>query len=155
MPVAILIILITLTFGCTKQKLDRSDWENFAYPKFSKQVNQTAGLGAVNCGHFNLLNSRDRQNMKKIAPKCVAASLNIPEPFKFGTITITGDVYLYSAVVFDPQKNFWLVKLDVMLDGSEANLRVEKCNSIQIEFDPIFYDRDGCASIDPTEWLAK
>lgn len=148
-------IVVFLLVGCASAPLivDKSGWVAFGHPLLVPRLNETSGLNAINCGHYDLLNADDREKMKKIAPACIKNAMRTDQPFKFGVIDIVQDLYMHDVVISDPDSKFWLISYGVMIDNSDHHTKVLKCDLIEVEFNPFFFSREACVVVDSQKWF--
>lgn len=151
----LLIGSVCLIFlGCSSSlAIDRAEWTEFGHPLFLSRVNDMSGPGAINCGHFDLLTGAGREGMRQSSPsRCIKNAVKTGQPFKFGTLKIVSDLYMFRALIAAPDSKFWIVDYGVMVDQSDHHTRVTVCDSVRVQFNPIFYKRKGCVSVDSQEW---
>ncbi len=151
----LLTVVALLIVGCASVPVtvERSDWVNFAHPTVDSRINEISGENATNCGHYNLLSTAEKTRMKKDAPRCIKHALYTGQAFKFGVVSIVSDLYMHDVVIAAPDSTFWLIEYGVMIDQSDHEIRIERCEDVRIEFNPIFFTRKECITVDSQEWF--
>jgi hypothetical protein len=152
--IVLCVIFLAVTAGCASPpELEGEPWSNFAYSRLSDKLLELAGPAPDDCGYYDLVDTKQLPSMNVYANNCIKEAVKAGRSFKFASMDINHDLYLYDAVVFSPDKGFWLIEYGVLVDASDAHLQVEKCRTVDIEFNPIFYNRSECQAIDATNWM--
>ena len=136
---------------------DTSNWEDFGYEGMAAKINRLAGAGSINCGIRNHIEPDDSVN-RRLTPNeskaCVKAGIKAGTPFRYGSIQIPTDSYLFDALVLSSAGEFWLIKYDYMLDGSGNQHFIQRCKSISVNYATLSYKGIECQDVATAEWLA-
>ncbi len=144
--------LVAILVGCaTNSSIERKEWSASALSVYSHKLDEISGANAIDCGVYDFV-SKNRAQFGFAIRECIEQSINAKQPFKLGTINIAGDVYLHKAVILSPENEFWLIALAVSIDGSDSSLRAEKCQSLKLEYTPLFYNRESCEKVNVEKW---
>ncbi len=150
------LVCLVLMVGCASpQVFDRSGWEDFGHPLFVSKINEVSGADAINCGHFNQIPGKDHEEIDRETRKCIGVANKEKYAYKFGTLSIVSDLYLFDVIILSPDGTYWLVEYGVMLDYSDHHTRVEKCDEVKVLFNPLRYKREVCEFVDAQEWYDK
>lgn len=159
MRVALSIALLTsLLASCTTPAVkapDKSPWEAFGYKGMAEEVNLLAGDESLNCGIHNRLNTSDPVNSHMTqadSKQCIKNAISTQTPFRYGSVRIPIDSYLFDALVLSKPGQYWIVKYDAMLDGASAQRFIERCGSIRVNYDTLQYQGISCQKVDEVEW---
>lgn len=154
------IFLTTLVLtACTAAPVTQNSiaWRDFAYEGFGEKVNRLAGDEAIHCGVVNLVNTNDPTNKGASLDQgkaCIARAIAAGQPFKFGTVRIPLDSYLFEAVVGTSQNEFWIVHYDVMVDGTDNQHFIRRCRSLEVKNGGATFAGSDCVDISTSAWLA-
>lgn len=149
-----------LLLSCTTAQRNASDenaWASFAYEGFGAKVGRLAGVDAIDCGVINQVNKADpvnKGNSIKKARACVEKGIANRVPFKYGTVRIPLDSYLFEALVYTPTKEYWIVHYDVMLDGTDNMHVVKRCKRIDLARSDSIFEGIDCVEVSTQEWLS-
>lgn len=151
------VLVISFVFGCSSaQQLEGESWDDFAFSRLSNKILELTGEDPVDCGYYDLVGSQQLKMMNSgYAENCIKKAIMSNRAFKFGSLDINHDLYLYDAVVFSPNEGFWVIEYGVVVDFSDHHLQVEKCESVNVEFRPLFYERSSCSSVNSDGWFEK
>lgn len=153
----LLPITITLAACATSVTQDRSAWTSFAYEGFGNKIERLAGAEANHCGVINQVSKSDPINKGasvKQGRACVIKSITEDKPFKFGTVRIPIDSYLFEALVYTPEKEYWIVHYDVMLDGTDNMHIIKRCKGIDLKRSESTFEGIDCVDVPTNQWLA-
>ena len=155
-----LLLATTLFTACTSQpvkQVDTSPWEAFGYKGMAEKINRLAGTNSINCGIRNHLEANDPVN-KQMTPidsrACVEAAIQSKTPFRYGSIRIPIDSFLFEALVLTNTGEYWLINYDSIIDGSGSLHDIDKCESINFDYTTMSYSGLQCKSISAQEWLS-
>lgn len=136
---------------------DRSAWEKFGYDGFGEKIERLAGAEARHCGIVNLIDPNDPINQGvslESARACVAESVAAGNPFKYATLRIPIDSFLFEAVIQTPEKEFWIVHYDVMVGDPSENLHdVQRCKGLNLRKSKTLYQGVDCYKVPTASWL--
>ncbi len=131
-----------------------SSWPQYAYVGFSEKIDELAGNDALDCGFFDL-KSRSGSALKRERlsfSRCVKESMKDSRAFKYGSVHIPTDSFLYEVLILTPDNEYWIIKFDLMIDFSNAIFWVKKCKSISL-VNKYGYEGGGCRDVESSEWL--
>lgn len=158
---ALLVILTAATLAaCTTHTVkepDKTAWQAFGYKGMAAKINRLAGSNSFNCGIYNKLEPNDPVNKQmSVADSraCIKQSLNSKIPFRYGSIRIPTDSYLFDALILSSTGEFWTVRYDTMLDGSGSAHFIERCNSVKVDYSDLTYEGVDCKPVSTEEWLS-
>lgn len=146
--------------ACTPQVVkqwDTSPWKAFGYKGMAAKINRLAGIDSLNCGIHNKLESNDPANSHMTqtdSRDCVKQSILTKTPFRYGSIRIPTDSYLFDVLVLSSTGEYWTVRYDAMLDGSGSAHFIERCNSVKINYSDLTYEGVDCQPAAAEEWLS-
>lgn len=150
--------LLLLSCATSQQSTpDGSAWASFAYEGFGAKVERLAGVDAIDCGVINQVNKADpvnKGNSIKKARACVDKSVVSGRPFKYGTVRIPLDSYLFETLVYTPTKKYWIVHYDVMLDGTNNMHVIKRCKRIDLARSDSIFEGADCVEVSTQEWLS-
>lgn len=150
--------LLLLSCATSQQTTpDGSAWTSFAYEGFGAKVERLAGTDAIDCGVINRVNKNDpvnKGNSVRKARACVEESVANGVPFKYGTVRIPLDSYLFEALVYTPSKEYWIVHYDVMLDGIDNMHVIKRCKQIDLARSDSIFEGVDCVDVSTVEWLS-
>lgn len=155
----IAVLFCLLSCGTAKHhNQDKSAaWDSFAYEGFGKKISSLASPSAVDCGVINQIDPNDpanQGNSLKKAHKCIRDSSREGQPFKFATVRIPSDSFLFEAIALTPNNDYWIVQYDYMLDGSSSLHDVKRCKGIKLDSDSPTALGIGCVNVSTADWLA-
>lgn len=153
-PVALLLLSCATSQQTTP---DGNVWASFAYEGFGAKVERLAGGDAIDCGVINRVNKNDpinKGNSIKRARACVDKSVASGVPFKYGTVRIPLDSYLFEALVYTPTNEYWIVHYDVMLDGTDNMHVIKRCKRIDLARSDSIFEGVDCVNVSISEWLS-
>lgn len=160
MKVFFIIPFALLLLSCATSQQTTPDgraWAFFAYEGFGAKVERLAGTDAIDCGVINQVNKSDpvnKGNSVKKARACVEKSVAGRVPFKYGTVRIPLDSYLFEALVYSPTNEYWIVHYDVMLDGTDNMHVIKRCKGIDLARSDSIFEGTDCVEVSTQEWLA-
>ena len=155
-----ILLTIFLLSACSSQSTKRfhtSAWEDFGYEGMAGKINRLAGTTSANCGIRNHLASNDPVNKQMSVAQsrsCIKTAIKQQTPFRYGSIRIPIDSFLFSALVLSQTGEFWLIDFDSMIDGSGSLHNIKKCSSVQIDYLYITFNGTDCQPVSAQEWLA-
>lgn len=156
----ILTLLYFLLASCANNQAVISNteaWESFAYEGFGKKINRLAGADAVNCGVINQISKDDpvnNGNSLKKARACIEKSISQGATFKYATVKIPSDSYLFESLVFTPEKEFWIVHYDYILDGTSNMHVINRCKGLYLKKSDYTFQGIDCIEVPTSEWLS-
>ena len=139
------------------KEADTSVWEAFGYEGMADEINRLAGASSVNCGIRNYLESGDPVNahMSPVESRaCIKQSIHTKTPFRYGSIRIPIDSFLFDALVLSEAGEFWTIRYDVMVDGTHNANFIERCKSVRVDYSRLAYEGIDCKTVTTEEWLA-
>ncbi len=148
------IVCIVISCSSAPVVYDRSEWPAYGYPAFSKKINATSGADAINCGFYDLIH-KSKPNGEKAwreSGQCIQYAVSAKQPFKVGSVRIPTDSYLYEILVFSPKKEYWLITLDAMVDGSDTQQRIKRCQNITFSSRHLLYEGVDCLEVSNDSW---
>ncbi|MET0355689.1 MAG: hypothetical protein ABW044_02870 [Cellvibrio sp.] len=155
-----MVSAVLITSACTSAPVkpsNTSNWVDFGYEGMAAKINRLAGVGSINCGIRNHIEPDDSVN-KLLTPNeskaCVKAAMKANTPFRYGSIKIPTDSYLFDALVLSSNGEFWTIKYDYMLDGSGNHHVIQRCKSASVEYAEMIYRGTDCQNVPTAEWLA-
>jgi len=160
MKPSFIIALVLLLASCTSNLVtvnDASAWSSFAYEGFGNKISRLAGNEAIDCGVINQINTNDptnKNNSLKKARSCIEKSGSNGLPFKFGTVRIPIDSYLFEAITFTPAKEYWIVHYDYMVDGSSNMHVIKRCKGLDLKRSDSTFTGINCIEVSTTDWLS-
>jgi len=150
-----IIIAFTLALtGCANHSAipnDRSEWEPIGYSDFSNNIQTTSGSNSLNCGFIDKTTETSKTIINK-SIQCLQYAISNNEPFKFGTTRIPTDSLLYRVLVLSPNKHYWDITLDHMLDNSDIILTLKKCTHVKIDPKNLLFSGESCVTVDNNLW---
>ena len=153
-----LIAALSLMACAAPQVTQKSEvWSSFGYEGFGAKIERLAGAQAVHCGVVNLVNKKDPSNSGasvKLGRECIKKSIADGKPFKYGTVSIPIDSYLFEALIFTPEREYWIVHYDVMLDGTHNLHVIKRCKGIDLARSVSAFEAVDCKAVSTEEWLA-
>lgn len=155
-----LLLATTLFIACTSQpvkQVDTSPWEAFGYKGMAEKINRLAGTNSINCGIRNHLEANDPVNTQMTptdSRACVKAAIQSKTPFRYGSIRIPIDSFLFEALVLTNTGEYWLINYDSMIDGSGSLHDIDRCESMNFDYTTMSYSGLQCKSISAQEWLS-
>ncbi len=153
----IVFFLVLLLGACASiEDYESHLWPQYAYPGFSKKIDRIAGNDAIDCGFYDRM-LRDSESLKRKRrglSDCVKNSIKAGRSFKFGSVRIPADSYVYEVLVLSPEKEYWTITFDLMLDGSNAIHWVKRCDSVNVDVKSLSYKGEGCREVSAEEWLS-
>lgn len=150
------ILAATLTACASPVTQSPSAWNDFGYEGFGQKIERLAGPKAIHCGVMNLVNKKDPGNRGASVEqgrKCIADSMAAGVPFKYGSVRIPIDSYLFEALVYTPTKEIWIVHYDVMLDGTDNMHDIQRCEGLDLKKSSSTFVGINCEQITTQEWL--
>lgn len=117
-----------------------------------ERIDAVASSETKDCGFFDLIRSdaTDPQLIRKW--DCVSnLSLNTT-PFKFGSLRLPIDSYVYEVVVRDNVGQYHMFTLDLSADVTSAQLWVERCSRVEFNDEILGYSRENCVDIESQSW---
>lgn len=159
MRLSILIMLMALT-ACTNtsvKEADKTAWQAFGYQGMAEKINQLAGPNSFNCGIHNYLEPNDPVN-KHMSPDdsraCIKQSIQSKTPLRYGSVRIPIDSFLFDALVLSEEGEFWLIRYDIMVDGTDNRHFIDRCKSVAIDYYHMSYEGVNCQPVSSEKWLA-
>lgn len=153
----IAFFLVLLLGACASiEDYESHLWPKYAYSGFSEKIDRIAGGDAIDCGFYDLT-QRNSNALKENAAglsDCVKASIKSDKPFKIGSVRIPVDSAAYEVLVYSPEKEYWTIVFDWMLDGSNAIHWVKRCDSVNVDVKSLSYKGEGCREVSAEEWLS-
>lgn len=153
---ALTIFLLSACYHSTKPA-NTLPWENFGYMGMANKINNLAGAASINCGIRNYLSKDDPVNTQ-ISPSdskyCIKNAIETNTPFRYGSIRIPVDSFLFQALVLSSKGEFWLIQYDSMVDGSSSLHDIQRCKSVNIDYAKITYSGNECLVVSEEEWLS-
>lgn len=150
------LLSMTLTGCASPVSQSPSAWNDFGYEGFGAKIERLAGPNAKHCGAINLVNKKDPTNRGASVEqglKCIAESMAAGVPFKYGTVRIPIDSYLFEALVYTSAKEVWIVHYDVMLDGTDNMHDIQLCEGLDLKNSSSTFEGINCNKITTKEWL--
>lgn len=149
-------VLVACTTPAVKQA-DTSAWQAFGYKGMAGKINRLAGVASFNCGIRNYLEPNDPVNTH-MSPAdsraCIKQSILSKTPFRYGSIRIPIDSFLFDALVLSSTGEFWAVRYDTMLDGTGNSHFIERCKSVKVDYSKLTYEGVDCQPVSTEEWMA-
>ncbi len=151
-----LIVIVAVTACANSVIYEKSAWPQYAYPGFSEKINALSSDDALDCGFYNFINGKGdtEKKLKKAFSSCVKPAVQSGAPFKVGSVQVPVDSTAYEVLLYTPDKQFWLITYDVMLDGSDAAHWIKRCESVTIDAKSLDYTGQACVDISTEEWLS-
>lgn len=153
--IAIFIVLLTACSTTAVKEPETSPWVAFGYRGMAGEVNRLAGKESLNCGIHNHLDVNDPVNSHMTiadSRACIKSAIGTQTPFRYGSVRIPLDSYLFDALVLTASGEYWSIKYDSMLDGSDAQRFIERCDDVKIDYKSLQYEGIGCEIIKEDEW---
>lgn len=154
------LLTVIMSTACTSQpakQVDTSPWEAFGYEGMAGKINRLASSSSLNCGIRNHLEASDPVN-KHMTPAdsrtCVKAAMQSKTPFRYGSIRIPIDSFLFEALVLTNTGEYWLINYDSMIDGSGSLHDIKRCESVNFNYKTMTYSGLNCEPVSAQEWLS-
>ncbi len=132
-------------------------WDDFGYEGMAEKINRLAGKDSNNCGIRNYLEESDPVN-KQITPSesraCIKKSMKAKQPFRYGSIKIPSDSYLFEAVLLSETGEYWIIKYDYMIDGSSNHHFIDRCKTIDVDYQALSFKGEECQEVTASDWLS-
>ena len=151
-----IITLIVLFSSCSTRTSffgKIGSWEEMGYKEFSIKINEMSGNDSIDCGFYDLIESRANLNgaTEDKGYYCARDAPKQGVPFKYGTKNIPIDSYVFEILYSTPEKEYWLVTLDIMLGGGDIQQWNKKCKNIL--FRNKSYKGVDCEIVHYKEWI--
>lgn len=148
-----LILLISSCVYQSSYKGITGDWTKMGYEGFSSKINAMSGHNSLDCGFYNLIESIPSLVDVTIEQgfQCAREASKQGVPFKFGTKRIPTDSYAFEVLYSTPEKEYWLVTLDVMLTNGEMQQWNKKCKNVL--FKGKSYEGVECEEVHYRDWI--
>lgn len=146
--------------ACTSQpakQVDTSPWKTFGYEGMAEKINRLASSNSLNCGIRNHLEASDPVNTQMTpadSRTCVKAAIQSKTPFRYGSIRIPIDSFLFEALVLTNTGEYWLINYDSMVDGSGSLHDIERCEAVNFNYKTMTYSGVNCEPISAQDWLS-
>lgn len=154
----LLVSTALILIACTSSpKPNTSPWQDFGYDGMAEKINRIAGTGSINCGIRNHIDPDDPVNSimtPEQSTACVKKAIESKAPFRYGSIRIPTDSYLFEALVLSDSMEYWTIKYDYMIDGSSHQHIIQRCNSIAVDFKNMSYSGKDCHDVSDNDWFA-
>lgn len=154
---AITALSLTACATSPSKPVNTSNWEDFGYEGMAAKINRLAGTGSINCGIHNHMEPEDPVN-KILTPQeskaCIKAAMKAGTPFRYGSIRIPTDSFLFDALVRSSTGELWTIKYDYMIDGSSNHHFIKRCKSASVDYSNLTYEGVDCQDVTAGEWLA-
>ncbi len=146
------IVSLSVLVGCTStpETFDFPAWENVGYEGFVESIDVVAGASARNCGFFNLLTGEGRAERIR-GLKCAEQAYADGAPFKYGTVLIPHDSYVYEVLLRTPTGENWRIVYDIMIDGTVPQIWFRICDSVSWARNGRAYEIHDCTPYDGSE----
>jgi|GEM_PF-4665867 len=141
------IVIVISIAACATTDLPSSQWDNIVYEGLDLELRSMELPETADCGFYSLMNLKPQQRNRVVETQfsCAEKAMAMGKPFKFGHTWIPTDSTLTEIVI--TQKGQFLVrKIDVMLDGSDAQQQTLLCDKIRFNLDSMTIEHDGCAT---------
>lgn len=154
-----LFIAITLTtVACTTTPVpNTSSWQDFGYEGMAEKINRISGPSAINCGIRNHIDPSDPVNSLATPAQsraCIKSAIESKTPFRYGSIRIPTDSYLFEALVLSETLEYWIIKYDYMIDESGHSHHIQRCKSVTVDYDNLSYTGNECHDVSDTDWFS-
>lgn len=121
------------------------------------KINRLAGSNSINCGIRNHVEASDPVNTHMTptdSRACVKAAIQSKTPFRYGSIRIPIDSYLFEAAVLTKSGEYWLINYDSMVDDSGSLHDIARCKSINFDYAAMIYSGINCEPVSAQDWLS-
>ncbi|HHL31282.1 MAG TPA: hypothetical protein ENJ41_01765 [Oceanospirillales bacterium] len=83
--------------------------------------------------------------------KCAHQAAKKGLPFKFGSLTLPIDSYVYEVLVLGKDKKYWRIINDFMLAETDGQQWINECADIQFRSNS--YQLRNCSKVTSEQWL--
>lgn len=136
----LLIFFSLLLVSCATQPAAevQSRWDNIVYQGLDSEVAALELDNAKDCGFFDLTALAPKARNKKLEAilQCAYKAQADGAPFKLGYSWLPLDSKVSQIILSQPQ-GYWVRVVDIMLDGSSADVITQKCDAVVPDFESL------------------
>lgn len=123
----------------------QSRWDNIVYQGLDSEIAALELDNAKDCGFFDLTSLAPKARNKKLEAilHCAYKAQADGAPFKLGYTWLPLDSKVSQIILSQPQ-GYWVRTVDIMLDGSSADVITQKCETVVPDFESLDMELRDC-----------